>query len=263
MQDQILVKQDVIDAFSQLGIKSGTSLIVHCSLKSLGSYLVGGSQTIIEALIECVGNKGNIMMPTQSWRNLDPSTGVHGDVPKELYQKIIDNIPAYNKHITPTNTMGSVAQMFIHYPGVSRSDHPARSFAAFGQKAIELTQNHTLEDIFGDNSPLSRLYNLDGYVLLIGVGYDKNTSLHLADARANYPQKHDVIEHSAVVENGQRVWKAYKTLYVDGEDFEQIGEAFEKAYQVSKVKLAKATLRLIRQRVLVNFAVKWIEENRK
>jgi len=65
--------------------------------------------------------------------------------------------------------------------------------------------------------------------LLIGVGYDKNTSLHLADVRANYPGKHNSIEHSAIMESGKRVWKEYETLFVDGEDFDQIGEAFEQS----------------------------------
>lgn len=42
---------------------------------------------------------------------------------------------------------------------------------------------------------LNETYNeLDGYVLLMGVGYDKNTYLHLADARAEYPGKHLMIK---------------------------------------------------------------------
>ena len=41
-------------------------------------------------------------------------------------------------------------------------------------------------------SPIAKLYELDEYVLLMGVGYDKNTSLHLADARAAYKSKHMV-----------------------------------------------------------------------
>ncbi|MBR2291573.1 MAG: AAC(3) family N-acetyltransferase, partial [Prevotella sp.] len=67
----------------------------------------------------------------------------------------------------------------------------------------------------------------------------------------------------AVMENGKRVWKAYNTLYVDGKDFIQIGEAFEQAHTISKVQLGKATLRLMRQRELVDFAVRWIEKYRK
>ena len=76
-------------------------------------------------------------------------------------------------------------------------------------------------------------------VLLIGVGYDKDTSLHLADVRATYPGKHNSTEFSAVIENGERVWKRYDTRFVDGEDFAEIGKAFESMYPVSKVMLSK------------------------
>lgn len=202
------------------------------------------------------------MMPTQSWKNLDPEIGVHWKESKEWWQAIRDNWPAYDKRITPTNTMGVVAEMFRSWPGTVRSDHPARSVAAYGKYAEYLTEGHDLSNIFGDGSPIGKLYELDGFVLLIGVGYDKNTSLHLADVRAEYPLKHYCTQHSAVIENGNRVWKSYESLYVDGEDFTQIGKAFEEFHTVNKMVLGNAELRFIRQRQLVDFAVEWIKENR-
>lgn len=66
-----------------------------------------------------------------------------------------------------------------------------------------------------------------------------------------------------MLENGKRVWKAYETLFVDGEDFEKIGEDFEKAYSIPTVQLGNAAIRLMNQRDVVDFAVQWIEENRR
>ena len=199
-----ITKTDILTVLSDIGLNKGQIVMVHTSLGSLG-YVCGGAQTIIESLIETVGSEGTIMMPTQSWKNLDPEDGVHWTVSEEYWQIIRDNWPAYDKRITPTNTMGAVAEMFRSWPGAVRSDHPARSVAAWGKYAEYLTSDHELSNIFGEGSPIGKLYELDGSVLLIGVDYDKNTSIHLADVRADYPSKHNCIEHSAVMEDGKRV----------------------------------------------------------
>lgn len=262
MERKIIIKEDIIRALKKVGVCPGQIIMVHTSLNSLG-FVCGGPQVVIEALLECVGESGTIMMPAQSWKNLDPEVGVHWEEPEEWWPIIRDNWPAYDKAITPTNTMGAVAEMFRKWPGALRSDHPARSIAAYGKYAEYLTENHDLSNIFGYGSPIGKLYELDGYVLLIGVGYDKNTSLHLADARAEYPGKHFSTEHSAVMVNGKREWVAYQTLYVDGEDFEEIGAAFELQGKTSKEPLGNSSICLMRQRDVVDFAVEWIEKNRK
>lgn len=259
---KLIVKQDVIDFLKEIGVRKGQSIMVHTSLSSLG-FVCGGPQIIIEALLECVGEEGTIMMPTQSWKNLDPTAGVHWEEPEEWWQTIRDEWPAYNKDITPTNTMGAVAEMFRKWPGALRSDHPARSVAAYGKNAKYFTENHDLSNIFGEGSPIAKLYEVDGYVLLLGVGYDKNTSIHLADARAEYASKHTSFESSAMMVNGKREWVTYETLFVDGEDFEEIGAAFEKEGKVTKKALGNGIGTFMKQRDIVDFSVKWIEKNRK
>lgn len=262
MERALVLKKDILNALREVGVTQGQTIMVHTSLRSLG-FVCGGAQVMIEALLEAVGESGTIMMPSQSWKNLDPSAGVHWEEPEAWWQAIRDNWPAYDKAITPTNTMGAVAEMFRRWPGACRSDHPARAVAAYGRHAEYLTRDHDLSDIFGESSPIAKLYELDGYVLLIGVGYDKNTSLHLADVRAEYPGKHMSMESSAIMINGKRVWKSYSTLYVDGEDFAQLGAAFERERDVTKTTLGNGSITFMRQRELVDFAVEWIEKNRK
>ncbi|MFT4142974.1 MAG: AAC(3) family N-acetyltransferase [Mobilitalea sp.] len=97
---------------------------------------------------------------------------------------------------------------------------------------------------------------------MIVIGYDKNTSLHLADVRANYPGKIFAKESSAMIEDGTRKWVTYETLVVDGEDFEQIGEAFEANKNVNKVNIGNALVTCMSQREFVDFAVQWIESKR-
>ena len=259
---QIVLKKDLIEGFQKLGITKGDNVIVHTSLGSLG-FVCGGPQIVIEALIETVTNEGTIIMPTQSWKNLDPTSGVHWEEPEEWWPIIRENWPAYDKRITPTNTMGAVAEMFRNWPGTLRSDHPARSIAAWGANAEYIVKNHDLSDIFGQKSPIGKLYELNGKVLLIGVNYDKNTSLHLADVLADYKSKRNVNESSAIMVNGKRQWVTYETLYVDGEDFIEIGEDFEKSKQIESVKIGNAVVKSMSQREVVDFAIKWIEKNRR
>ncbi|MBE6052010.1 MAG: AAC(3) family N-acetyltransferase [Clostridium sp.] len=259
---KLVLKQDILDGLKTLGVTKGSIVMVHTSLKNMG-FVCGGAQIVIESLLETVGPEGTIVMPTQTWKNLDPETGVHWEEPKEWWPIIRENWPAYDKRITPTNTMGKVAEMFRSWPGAYRSDHPARSVAAVGKYANYITENHDLSNIFGEGSPLDKIYKLNGKVLLIGVGYDKNTSIHLADAKAEYESKHNVKESSAIMINGKREWVTYETLFVDGEDFNEIGADFEKECKVNSTNIGNALVRYMSQRELVDYSVKWIEKNRK
>lgn len=104
---KLVTPNDIATALKDIGVQKGQTIMVHTSLSSLG-YVCGGAQSVIEALLERVGDEGTIMMPTQSWKNLDPSSGVYWQEPEEWWPVIRESIPAYDKRITPTNTMGAV-----------------------------------------------------------------------------------------------------------------------------------------------------------
>lgn len=257
----ILTKEDLIEGFKSCGVAKGQAIFVHTSLKSLG-FVVGGAEIVIRALLEIVGEEGTLIMPSQTWKNLDPLTGVHWEEPEEWWPIIRENWPAYDKEITPAINMGEVAEMFRKWPGAKRSDHPARSIAAVGKYAEYITKDHDLSNIFGENSPVDKLYKLDGHVLLIGVGYDKNTSLHLAETRADFSSKKFTNESSAIMINGKREWVTYNTQAVDDEDFVELGEKYDRERNIKVHKIGNADVRFIGQRDLVDWTVNWMEKNR-
>ena len=76
LERKIVLKKDILKALSYVGVCKGQTLMVHTSLSSLG-FVCGGAQVMIEALLEAVDDEGTIMMPAQSWKNLDPAAGVH------------------------------------------------------------------------------------------------------------------------------------------------------------------------------------------
>jgi len=79
--------------------------------------------------------------------------------------------------------MGVAADTFWRMPSVQRSDSP-HVFAAVGPEAARISADHPLDVPHGLNSPVGRVYDLDGQVLLLGVGHDANTTIHLAEALA-------------------------------------------------------------------------------
>lgn len=259
--ETVLSYNELIKQLKDIGIKKGETIIIHCSLSKIG-WIVGGEEILIRALLESVGKEGTLMMPAQTWKNLDPSTGVHWEQPEKWWPIIRENWPAYDPEVTPVIGMGIVAEMFRKWPNAKRTNHPARSFSAVGKNAEYLTKEHDLKNIFGEGSPLSKLYELDAKILLIGVGHNKNTSLHLAETRANFTKKY-TIESSAIMVDGERKWVEYETLDVDDEDFIKLGDEYNKDKKVAVKKLGDADVFFIGQRDLVDWSVKWMEKNRK
>lgn len=259
---QPVTLDEITEQIAACGVGEGQTISVHTSLSKLG-WVVGGPETLIRALLKLIGPEGTLMMPAQTWKNLDPSKGVHWEQPESWWPLIRENWPAYDKNVTPSIGMGAVAEMFRTWPGTIRSDHPARSFCARGPNAEYLVRDHDLKNIFGEDSPLSRLYELDGSILLIGVGHEKNTSLHLAEVRADYPGKKYVRESSAVYRKGRREWIDYTTLDVVDDDFHLLGDTYEKENRIPRFKVGSGEVRFMKQAPLVDWAVHWMEKNRK
>ncbi|XWK88799.1 MAG: AAC(3) family N-acetyltransferase [Phormidium sp.] len=241
--------------FRQLGLQPGMTIIVHSSLSSLG-WVCGGSVTVIQALMDIITPNGTLVMPTHSGEYSDPATWGNPPVPSDWWSIIRENMPAFDPQITPTNGMGKIVETFRNYPQVLRSYHPAVSFAAWGKHAETMIKNHSLDYSLGESSPLARLYNLDGWVLLLGVSYDSCTCFHLAEYRI--PQKQQIQRGAAIWENNQRVWKSYQDIEFDVDCFEQIGTAFEQTQSVKISAVGLAEARFFPVKLAVDFAVDWL-----
>lgn len=113
-----------------------------------------------------------------------------------------------------------------------------------------------------EKSPLGRIYELDGYVLMLGTSYEENTSLHLAEYRSSYKGKVNVKDGFAVLKEGKRIWLETEDILYRDDDFEQIGSDFEKQGNVTVSKVGNAECHLMSQRKLVDFATNWMNENR-
>ncbi|HJR16666.1 MAG TPA: AAC(3) family N-acetyltransferase [Gemmatimonadales bacterium] len=140
-----------------LGVQPEGVLLVHSAFSKV-TPVEGGPRGLIEALRSALGPAGTLVMPSMS----------------------DDDDRPFDRRATPCPGMGVVADTFWRMEGVLRSDSP-HAFAALGPAAATITASHPPDVPHGLDSPVGRVYALDGQVLLLGVGHDANTTIHLAE----------------------------------------------------------------------------------
>lgn len=260
--DAPVTVERIASDLADLGVETGDTLLVHSSMSSLGWVAVGPT-AVVDALMEALAPDGTLVMPTHSPQYTDPAGWQAPPVPDDWVEEIRGSRPPYRPAVTPTRGMGAIGECFRSYPGVLRSRHPTYSFAAWGTDAESIVAEHSYDHGLGENSPLARVYERDGSVLMLGTGHETNTSLHLAEHRADREQG-VTAQEAPVLVDGERTVVSYEELEYDSDDFEQVGLDFEqdRPGAIARGTVGVGEARLIPQRSLVDYAAEWFEENR-
>lgn len=175
-----LSRSGVVGQLRALGVREGGVLLVHTSFRAVRP-VEGGPRGLIEALRAALGHHGTLVMP--SW------TG--------------DDENLFDAASTPASAdLGVVADTFWRTPGVERSSHPF-AFAAAGPRAAEITSGPLPLPPHIPESPVGRVHELDGQVLLLGVNHDADTTLHLAELMAGVPYRQQ--KFITVMQDGRAV----------------------------------------------------------
>lgn len=171
---------EIVGQLRALGVETGGILLVHTSFRAVRP-VAGGPRGLIEALRAAIGHDGTLVMP--SWS---------GD----------DDRP-FDPTITPASPdLGVVADLLWRVPGAVRSDH-VHAFAAIGPRAAAITADRLPLPPSIPESPVGRVHECDGQVLLLGVGHDADTTLHLAELLAGVPYR--VPKYCTVFRDGRAV----------------------------------------------------------
>lgn len=156
-----LSRQALVAALRGAGLTGGMLVQVHSSLSRLG-YVEGGAETVVDALLEAVAPGGMVMVPTFN----------HGAA------------AIYDPRTTPS-VSGAITEALRRRPEARRSLHPTHPYAAIGPDAEDLVAGHLEVDTFDRLSPRGKLADRGGYVLLLGVGIDRNTAAHIGEQMAH------------------------------------------------------------------------------
>ena len=237
-------EEDIKAGLMRLGLKKGDTVGVHSSLSSFG-HVDGGAEAVIVALLETVGEKGNIVMSTHS-ANLSEDKRT----PEMIAMGVswLSKILPYDPDKTPVRT-GIIPETFRKRKGVVRGLHPSNSVAAIGPKAKELSEGW------------HKMLELDGYILLIGVGLDRCTAMHLAEKRARFPDR--ILKRITPP-------KWFVEKYSEGEwewdmgpypDFAKLTQPCLERGILKTAKVGEAQLKCVKLRELIDLYVEYLEKD--
>jgi len=176
-----VTRDDVRGAIRELRLDAKT-VCVHSSLSSFG-HVEGGAAAVVEAFVneECT-----LVVPVFAATVFGVAAPEGMRPPRNGYDyDAAYDSPGRDRIFRPDSndispSMGAIPAAVLARPERLRGNHPLCSFAAVGPRADLVLEQRPL-DVY---APLRILVARDGIVLLIGVGLDRMTLIHLAEERA-------------------------------------------------------------------------------
>ena len=151
----------LLPILQRTGVPAGGTLVVHSAIGIL-SRQGFRAEAMIETLLGHLDG-GTLIMPTMTWRTVTPQQ------------------PSWDELGTPSQT-GVLSEVFRARYATTRSIHPTHSVSAFGRDAERLVARHHLDDTpVSANSPYGLMRGDPAYILLLGVGLESCTAIHLPE----------------------------------------------------------------------------------
>jgi aminoglycoside 3-N-acetyltransferase len=270
-QARPVTRSELESDLRSLGIQASGILMVHTRMSAIG-WVIGGSQTVVEALLEVLGQDGTLMA-CAGWED-DPW---HlAEWPRAWQQAYRAGLPPFDPQLSEADhQMGRLPERIRTWPGARASTGHVMRMVAIGARAGWLTRGQPWDHPAGPGSPLAKLAEADGQVLMLGAPLDTLTLLHHAEALVDAPGKRMVTYGIPVREGDQVVWRqvqdhdtssrgafAYEQVIPGGEDaFAVIGRLALAAGSGTGGRVGDAESYLFHARPLVEFTVEWLHAN--
>ena len=243
-KDPEIDKAEILAALKDVGVAKGDTLLVHSSLSACGK-IVGGAQTIIEALIEAIGPDGNFFVPTFQ-RSECYLNGIN---------KRWDHRPSdfRNRASEAVRWVGTLPLEFMRiYPDMPRGVHISHSWAGWGKDAVEIL-SHQGEDEppFSDNSCPMIVKDMGGKILHFGSPIGHTSFVHCFETHFNLPGLGPSY-YDVRLADGSITWKFVpkglpgpREFYSRDENARFFREAIARGLEIRRVPLGVGRLALI------------------
>lgn len=251
------------DDLRGLGLESGDLVMAHAAVSKVGR-LLNGPDALIGALIDAVSPDGTVMAYT------DWEIGDSG-----VLDESCNVPPEWREHVQPFNPLtsratrdnGILPEFLRTTPGALRSGNPGASVAAVGAKADWLVANHPHDYGYGEASPLAKLVEAGGKVVLIGAPLDTITLLHHAEHLASVPNKRLLRYEVPFAAPDGVIWRMVEEFntgvpVVEGladDYFAEIVREYLETGQGAQGRVGDAPTVLVDAAGIIAFAVDWLE----
>jgi aminoglycoside 3-N-acetyltransferase len=251
------------DDLTHIGLRAGDTVMVHAAMSKVGP-LLNGPDALSNAILDVVGPDGTMLVYT-SWDS------VHDDLLDDegrVLPEWRDHIPGFDPLSSRAVRMNGIIAEFVRtMPGARRSANPGASVAAVGKMAQWITADHRLDYGFGEDTPLSRLVEIGGRILMVGAPWDTMTLIHHADHLADIPDKRRIrIEVPLAGPDGTewQFMEEFETGDPVHEDLpenyiEQIVTAYVESGGGRQGAIGLAPSLLVDARPMLAFAIDWLE----
>jgi aminoglycoside 3-N-acetyltransferase len=210
-------KEGIREGLQRIGLKRGDTVILHSALSSLG-HVEGGADAVVDAFLETLGSEGTLIVPT-------------------------------------FGALGVITDAVKGHPDAVSSIHPMASIAAIGAKAEEICRDHwKAETAHADNTPYVRIAEMGGYVCLLGVDQDRNTTLHTVEELLGLPYLKPTSEKTFDTPEGKQT-KSWTLFPGPHRDFIGLDAALRASGKMTIGKIGTSAVRLIRSRDLIDICM--------
>ena len=196
----MFTKAEIRDQLERMGVPRDRVVLVHSSLRAVGE-VEGRGEGLLDVLIDhCTAQGGLLCIPTHTW-----AFGSR-EFPLDM--------------TVPETCIGTLPNLAARDARGVRTSHPSHSMAVFGDSArvaaFVAGEEKSVTPCHPDGC-YGKICDMDGCILLVGVGHNRNTYLHCVEEILDMPNRLSAEPHEAVVKlaTGEQITQRVRTHKTD------------------------------------------------